>query len=61
MDGFDFMKSSYSSGEGGQRVEVATCPATVHVRDSKVPAGPRPAVSPEAWSRLVQDCQGSLS
>ncbi|WP_234382811.1 DUF397 domain-containing protein [Streptomyces sp. XY332] len=33
-------KSSCSSGKGGQRVEVAACPATVHVGDSKVPAGP---------------------
>ncbi|NUL07632.1 DUF397 domain-containing protein, partial [Streptomyces lunaelactis] len=31
----NWFKSSYSSGEGGACVEVATCPATIHVRDSK--------------------------
>ncbi|MBW5483379.1 DUF397 domain-containing protein [Streptomyces bambusae] len=50
---YAWRKSSYSSGEGGECVEVATCPATVHVRDSKVPAGPQLAVSPEAWSAFL--------
>ncbi|QNP66166.1 DUF397 domain-containing protein [Streptomyces genisteinicus] len=30
-----WVKSSYSSGEGGQCVEVATRCGSVHVRDSK--------------------------
>ncbi|MFJ6913143.1 DUF397 domain-containing protein [Streptomyces sp. NPDC101133] len=34
-------KSSYSSGSQGDCVKVASCPGTVHVRDSKVPHGNR--------------------
>ncbi|PAZ11832.1 DUF397 domain-containing protein [Streptomyces sp. SA15] len=49
-----WFKSSYSSGsEGDSCVEVATAPGTVHVRDSKNTAGPRLALTPEAWSAFV--------
>ncbi|MFI9649955.1 DUF397 domain-containing protein [Streptomyces sp. NPDC052040] len=50
---YTWRKSSYSSDEGGQCVEVATCPHTIHVRDSKNPAGPAFTVSPEAWSAFT--------
>ncbi|MFG2298884.1 DUF397 domain-containing protein [Streptomyces sp. NPDC048603] len=48
-------KSSYSGSEGGQCVEVATCPTTVHVRDSKLsPAdGPVLGLAPGAWAALT--------
>ncbi|MFD9598771.1 DUF397 domain-containing protein [Streptomyces sp. NPDC059970] len=46
-------KSTYSSGSGDDCVEVATCPTTVHVRDSKVEQGPRLALSPAAWTGFV--------
>ncbi|MFF3841430.1 DUF397 domain-containing protein [Streptomyces sp. NPDC001930] len=46
-------KSSYSSGGDGDCVEVATCPSTVHVRDSKIPDGPQLTLSPAAWSDLL--------
>ncbi|MFG2835829.1 DUF397 domain-containing protein [Streptomyces zaomyceticus] len=46
-------KSSYSSGGDGDCVEVATCPSTVHVRDSKNPDGPRFALSPAAWTQFL--------
>ncbi|WP_327679197.1 DUF397 domain-containing protein [Streptomyces sp. NBC_00467] len=46
-------KSSYSSGSGDDCVEVATCPTTVHVRDSKVEQGPRLALSPASWTAFV--------
>ncbi|ORT54057.1 DUF397 domain-containing protein [Streptomyces sp. CB03238] len=46
-------KSSYSGGDGDDCVEVATCPSTIHVRDSKVPSGPQLALSPAAWSSFV--------
>jgi hypothetical protein len=46
-------KSSYSSPDGDDCVEVATCPETVHVRDSKDKDGPRLAFSPAAWSEFV--------
>ncbi|WP_405586574.1 DUF397 domain-containing protein [Streptomyces sp. NBC_01190] len=46
-------KSSYSSNEGPDCVEVATTSGTVHVRDSKDPEGPQLAFSPAAWSRFL--------
>ncbi len=47
-------KSSYSAPNGGDCVEVATCPHTVHVRDSKDPTVPALALSPAAWSAFIQ-------
>jgi hypothetical protein len=48
-------KSSYSSGNGGNCVEVASnLPGAVAVRDSKDPDGPKLAVSKRAWSAFVQ-------
>lgn len=46
-------KSSYSSEEGGACVEVATCPHTVHVRDSKDTDRPILAVGSESWAAFV--------
>ncbi|MFD8642024.1 DUF397 domain-containing protein [Streptomyces zaomyceticus] len=46
-------KSSYSSGDGDNCVEVATCPSTVHVRDSKNPTGPQLALSPATWTEFL--------
>ncbi|KKD04869.1 DUF397 domain-containing protein [Streptomyces sp. WM6386] len=48
-----WFKSSYSDGEGGECLEVALTPATVHLRDSKQPVGPRVALSPAAWSAFL--------
>ena len=48
-----WFKSSYSSGEGGECVEVATSPGTVHVRDSKDKQGPQLAFTPAVWSAFV--------
>ncbi|WP_137992476.1 DUF397 domain-containing protein [Streptomyces vilmorinianum] len=41
-----WFKSSYSGAEGGDCVEVATSPGTVHVRDSKDTAGPVLSLGP---------------
>lgn len=46
-------KSSYSSGSQGDCVEVATCPGTIHVRDSKDKAGPQLALSPTTWAGFL--------
>ncbi|WP_217166887.1 DUF397 domain-containing protein [Streptomyces sp. AC512_CC834] len=46
-------KSSYSSGSQGDCVEVASCPETVHVRDSKVRQGDQLAVSSAAWTHFL--------
>ncbi|WP_328836564.1 DUF397 domain-containing protein [Streptomyces europaeiscabiei] len=46
-------KSTYSSAQGDDCVEVATLPSTIHVRDSKHPAGPELALSPAAWTPFI--------
>lgn len=48
-----WFKSTHSSGEGGDCVEVATCPHTVHVRDSKDTNRPSVAVGSETWAAFV--------
>ncbi|WP_329622433.1 DUF397 domain-containing protein [Streptomyces sp. NBC_01255] len=49
-----WFKSSYSDGnEGDSCIEVATTPATVHVRDSKNLGGPQLALTPTAWAGFV--------
>lgn len=47
-----WVKSSYSGAEGGQCVEVAACPDTVHVRDSK-DKGPVVSLTATAWAEFV--------
>lgn len=48
-----WFKSSYSSDQGDDCVEVATLPSTIHVRDSKISAGPELALSPAAWTPFI--------
>ncbi|MGW3656586.1 DUF397 domain-containing protein [Streptomyces sp. NPDC005151] len=48
-----WFKSTYSGGDGDSCVEVATCPDTIRVRDSKVEEGPQLALSPAAWTGFV--------
>ncbi|MEU3691026.1 DUF397 domain-containing protein [Streptomyces narbonensis] len=50
---FDWHKSSYSDSGGGDCVEVATCAHAVHLRDSKVPAGPTFVVETAAWAAFL--------
>ncbi|WP_406468356.1 DUF397 domain-containing protein [Streptomyces sp. NBC_01594] len=50
---FAWFKSSYSGAEGGDCVEVAKAIGAVHIRDSKVAAGPVLTVSPHAWAGFV--------
>ncbi|KAA6218990.1 DUF397 domain-containing protein [Streptomyces filamentosus] len=50
----NWFKSSYSSGQGGECVEVATGVHLVHVRDSKDTALPSLSVSPSAWDAFLQ-------
>lgn len=47
-------KSTHSDGEYAACVEVATCPGTVHVRDSKVHHGPVLDLAPAAWAALTE-------
>ncbi|MFE7562529.1 DUF397 domain-containing protein [Kitasatospora sp. NPDC057500] len=48
-----WFKSSYSSNEEVQCVEVAETPGTVHVRDSKDKTGPHLTFEPAAWQAFV--------
>ncbi|MFF3849499.1 DUF397 domain-containing protein [Streptomyces sp. NPDC002328] len=48
-----WFKSSYSGNEGGECLEVASTPGTIHIRDSKAPAHAQLAFSPTEWSAFV--------
>jgi hypothetical protein len=54
-----WFKNSYSSSEGDSCVQIATTPATVHIRDSKHTEGPRLAVASAAWADFVTFASGS--
>ncbi|PWI17405.1 DUF397 domain-containing protein [Streptomyces sp. Act143] len=49
----NWFKSSYSGGEGGECLEVAFTPRTIHLRDSKHPTGPHLTLTPAAWSAFL--------
>ncbi|MFE6056599.1 DUF397 domain-containing protein [Kitasatospora sp. NPDC056446] len=48
-----WFKSSYSTNEDADCVEIADTPGTVHVRDSKDKSGPQLAFEPDAWKAFV--------
>jgi hypothetical protein len=49
----EWIKSSYSTDEGPDCVEVAAMPERILVRDSKNPTGPRLSLSPDTWAAFV--------
>jgi hypothetical protein len=54
LNGARWRKSTRSSGNGGNCVEVAdNLPDVVGVRDSKDPTGPALAFTPTAWRAFV--------
>jgi len=57
----NWRKSTYSSGQGGQCVEVASTPGHVAVRDTKDNGNGRVLrVTPANWSRLMRSLKNSL-
>ncbi|MBL1102572.1 DUF397 domain-containing protein [Streptomyces coffeae] len=48
-----WVKSSYSSSEGGMCVEVAAGPVAIHVRDSKHAQGPQLAFHIAEWGAFI--------
>ncbi|GAA2449990.1 DUF397 domain-containing protein [Actinomadura vinacea] len=52
-------KSSYTTSNGGNCVELASVPGTVAVRDSKDPDGPKLVVSRDGFRRLTEAIKGS--
>ena len=61
VDQLNWFKSSYSGGEGGECLEVAVTPHTIHLRDSKHPTGPHLTLSPTAWSAFVSPYCGNAA
>jgi hypothetical protein len=54
VTGAEWRKSSYSSANGGQCVEVArNLPGVVAVRDSKDPEGPKLMFSHAVWQAFT--------
>ncbi|MET7379923.1 DUF397 domain-containing protein [Streptomyces sp. NPDC005526] len=49
----EWIKSSYSTDEGPDCVEVAAVPDHILVRDSKAPQGPRLTLTPAAWATFL--------
>ncbi|MFD9975907.1 DUF397 domain-containing protein [Streptomyces sp. NPDC059017] len=49
-----WFKSSYSGNEGGECLEVAATPGTVHVRDSKAPARAQLTFGALEWAEFVR-------
>jgi hypothetical protein len=52
--GVKWRKSSYTTSNGGNCVEVAGAPGVIAVRDSKDPDGPVLLVTPAALREAVQ-------
>ncbi|MDA4890829.1 DUF397 domain-containing protein [Streptomyces sp. MS2A] len=52
MQHLTWHKSTHSP-DGSNCLEIATTPATILVRDSKNPNGPRIALRPAAWTRFA--------
>jgi hypothetical protein len=53
-----WFKSSYSGNEGGECLEVAATPDSIHVRDSKDPARAPLAFRSSKWAAFVDFAAG---
>ncbi|MGX1545696.1 DUF397 domain-containing protein [Streptomyces adustus] len=53
-----WIKSSYSTADGPDCVEVAAHPHGILVRDSKNPDSPRLALAPTAWAAFLPYASG---
>ncbi|MEV7782233.1 DUF397 domain-containing protein [Kitasatospora sp. NPDC088351] len=49
-----WFKSSYSSNEGAECIEVADATEAILVRDSKNKSGPQLAFEPASWKAFVE-------
>ncbi|MFE7836912.1 DUF397 domain-containing protein [Streptomyces sp. NPDC057474] len=49
----EWFKSSYSTNDGPECVEVAFAPDAIHIRDSKHLQGPQLAFTPHQWTAFV--------
>jgi hypothetical protein len=53
--------ATYSSGNGGNCIEVATAGPAVAVRDSKDPDGPRLTFSAQTWKAFAANVKNERS
>jgi len=53
-EALSWRKSSYSTSNGGDCIEVASAPRRVAVRDSKDPHGPALAFSRPGWQAFTR-------
>ncbi|MFE6285697.1 DUF397 domain-containing protein [Streptomyces sp. NPDC057877] len=49
----NWFKSSYSGDQGGECLEIALTPTTIHIRDSKHPT-PTIHLTPTTWSAFLR-------
>lgn len=62
MDNMNWRKSSYSSGNGGECIEVASPEGAVAVRDTRQNGtGPVLRFTPAAWHRFADQVKRSLA
>jgi hypothetical protein len=54
----EWIKSSYSTPDGPDCIEVARVPDHILVRDSKNPNGPRLALAPTTWAAFLPYASG---
>ncbi|MFF0105000.1 DUF397 domain-containing protein [Streptomyces hirsutus] len=54
----EWIKSSYSTPDGPDCLEVAAASACILVRDSKNPDGPRLALAPTTWATFLPYASG---
>ncbi|MFF9220897.1 DUF397 domain-containing protein [Streptomyces viridosporus] len=54
----EWIKSSYSTSDGPDCVEMAPVPDRILVRDSKNPDGPRLALAPATWTAFLPYASG---
>jgi hypothetical protein len=59
MTNAEWRKSSRSTDNGGDCVEVAGLPGLVAIRDSKNPTGPVLALSPHAWRQFTEELKSA--
>jgi hypothetical protein len=55
LTGATWRKSTYSTGQGGECIEVADGLPVIPVRDSKDPEGPALVFNPAAWTAFITD------
>ncbi|SCF67957.1 DUF397 domain-containing protein [Streptomyces sp. Ncost-T10-10d] len=59
INGLNWFKSTYSAGDGGECIEVATTDHAVLVRDSKDTSLPHLTLTRTGWAHFVRYAAGA--